>query len=120
MIEQLNDLPENVVGFKASGKVTKDEYDTILIPVVDKMADATGKINYLFVLDTDISNLSAGAWYDDIKVGLKHLFQWHKIAIVSDQKGVNKFTDIFGHLMPGEVKSFMLAELETAKTWLAM
>lgn len=118
MIEQLNDMPENVVGFKATGKITKEEFDTVLIPAVDKLADETGKIRYLFVLDTDISNMSAGAWYDDMKVGIKHLLQWKKIAIVTDQPGVNKFTDIAAHVMPGEVRSYKIAELETAKRWL--
>jgi len=119
MITQLQDLPTNVVGFRASGKVTKEEYDTVLIPAVNKLADATGKINYLFVLDTDISNLSAGAWYDDLLVGIKHLLQWRKMAIVSNQSGVNKFTDIAGHLMPGEVKSFTISQLDAAKAWVA-
>lgn len=73
MIQQIENLAENVVGFWATSKVTKDEYDTILLPAVKKLADETGKIKYLFVLDTDVSNLSGGAWYDDIKMGFQHL-----------------------------------------------
>ena len=119
MIEQLQDLPANVVGFRATGKITKEEYDTILIPAVDRLADATGKINYLFVLDTDVSNLSAGAWYDDLMVGVKHLLQWRKMAIVSNQPSVNKFTDIAGHIMPGDVKSFTINQIDAAKAWVA-
>lgn len=120
MIEQMKDLPPNVVGFHCTGNITKEEYDTILIPAVDKLADATGKINYLFVLDTDISNMSAGAWYDDLKVGLKHLLQWRKMAIVTDQKGVNKVTDMAAHVLPGEVRSFTISQLEAAKQWVAV
>jgi hypothetical protein len=119
MIEQISGLPENIVGFKATGKVSKEEYDTILIPAVDKLANDTVKIRYLFVLDTDISNMSAGAWYDDLKVGLKHLLYWKKIAIVSDQPGVNKITDISSFVLPGEVKSFTIKELVIAKQWLS-
>jgi hypothetical protein len=119
MIEQLKDLPANVAGFRASGKVTKEEYDTILIPAVDKLADNTGKINYLFVLDTDISNLSVGAWYDDLKVGLKHLLQWRKMAIVSDQEMVNKGTAMAAPMLPGEVKAFTMTDMEYAKKWVA-
>lgn len=120
MIEQMKDLPANVVGFRATGKVTKEEFDTILIPAVDKVADATGKINYLFVLDTDVSNMSAGAWYDDMKVGLKHLMQWRKIAIASDQSGVNSFTDIAKHVMPGEVRAYTISQINEAAQWLAV
>lgn len=119
MIEQMKELPANVVGFRATGIITKEEFDTILIPAVDKVADATGTINYLFVLDSDVSNMTAGAWYDDMKVGLKHLLEWRKIAIASDQEGVNNVTDIAKHLMPGEVRSFVLSEVEEAIGWLA-
>lgn len=119
MIQQLTDLPINAVGFRASGTVTKEEFDNILIPAVDKLANNTGNINYLFILDTDISNMTAGAWYDDIKVGLKHLLQWRKMAIVSDQPSVNKFTTAVGPLMPGHVKAYTIAELEQAKKWVA-
>src|ERR1700744_4092514 len=102
MLQKMNDLPAHVVGFRATGKVTKEDYDKILIPAVDKLAKEKGKINYVFLLETDISNLSIGALYDDLKVGLQHLLQWHKMAIITDQDGVNKFTDIVGHMIPGE------------------
>lgn len=35
MIEIMNDLPENVVGFRAMGKVTKEDYESVLMPAVD-------------------------------------------------------------------------------------
>ncbi len=119
MIEQIQDLPANVVGFRGTGKITKNEYDSSLLPAVDMLADSTGSLRYLFVLDSDVSNISTGAWYDDIKVGLEHLLQWKKIAIVSDQKYVNKFTQVFGTVMPGEVRAFTLSELDEAKKWVA-
>ena len=78
-----------------------------------------GKINYLFELDTDLSNMSAGAWYDDLKIGLQYLSHWRKIAIVSDQDLVNKFAVFTGHITPGEVRSFKIGELAAAKKWVA-
>ena len=117
MIEQIKNLPANVVGFR--GTITKEEYDRVLIPAIDRLAAQTGKINYLFVLDTDVSNISAGAWYDDLKVGMSHLSQWRKIAIVSNQPNVNRFTGIVGHVLPGEVKTFTLQELAAAEKWVA-
>ena len=35
MIETINDIPENVVGFRATGKVTKEDYEKVLMPAVD-------------------------------------------------------------------------------------
>lgn len=35
MINQLNDLPENVIGIAASGEVTADDLKNVLIPAVN-------------------------------------------------------------------------------------
>ena len=36
MLKILNDLPENVLGVTAEGKVTGSDYENILIPAVEK------------------------------------------------------------------------------------
>lgn len=119
MIEVITDLPENVVGFHAIGKVTKDDYEKILIPAVDTQSKKFDKINFLLLLDTNVSNYTFGAWVDDALIGLKHLTHWHKVAIVSHSDFIKKFTNIFGHLVPGTYKGFLEAEIETAKKWVA-
>jgi hypothetical protein len=35
MIEIINDLPQNVEGFHATGKVTKEDYEKVLMPAVE-------------------------------------------------------------------------------------
>jgi len=55
----------------------------------------------------------------DALAGLKHLSKWKKMAIVSDQKGVEKITDIISPVIPGESKGFSLAELAAAKNWVS-
>lgn len=119
MLQKMTDLPSNVVGFRATGKVTSHDYETVLLPAVDKQVEKTDKLNYLFVLDTDISDFNIGALMNDAKAGIKYFTKWNKIAIVSDQNGVNKFTDAFGHLLPGHTRSFTLSQLEEAKQWIA-
>ena len=119
MIEIIQDLPENVIGFHATGKVNKEDYEKILIPAVDTQAKKFNKINFLLWVDTDVSNYTFGAWVDDALVGLKHLTHWHKVAIVSSSDTIKKITDIFGHLVPGVYKGFLTGELEGAKEWVA-
>ena len=119
MIEILNDLPANVVGFRASGKVTREDYEKVLMPAVDAQEKKFNKINFLLWIDTDISNYSLGAWADDILVGFRHLTHWHKVAIVSHYDVIKKITDVFGHLVPGIYKGFQVSELEEAKQWVA-
>src|SRR5690606_28052779 len=118
MVEIITGLPEGMVGFRATGEVDKKDYTTIIEPAVDELEERTGKINFLLLLDTDISNYTPGAAFRDFLLGLKHFTKWHKMAIVSDQEGVNKFTDIISVVIPGEAKGFTKNQLEEAKAWL--
>lgn len=119
MIEVITGLPAYVAGFKATGKVTSDDYQKIIYPLVDSIAKAFGKINYLLVIETSLSNYSAGAWIDDAMLGLKYFTKWHKLAIVSSNDGIKKFTDVFGKLIPGDTKGFKTIDLPVAKEWIS-
>ena len=119
MLQLINDLPDFVVGVKASGEVTKDDIENVLIPALDKQVDQYDAIYYLLLLETDVKNWDMGAWISDAKVGLKHLTKWTKIAVVTDQEGVQKFTDVFSKLTPGEARGYSLAELDEAKRWVS-
>lgn len=118
MLQFIKDLPDDVVGIHATGEVTKEDYDKVLIPRIDDLAKKQGKIKYLLVLETDVSNFSAAAWWDDLKIGLKHFTEWNKIAVVTDQKGVEWFTDVFKYFIPGKSKGFPLNELDEAVRWI--
>jgi hypothetical protein len=40
------------------------------------------------VLQTGVGNFTPAAWWDHIKLGVKNLTKWNRIAVVGDQKGV--------------------------------
>ena len=119
MLSIIPDLPQNVVGVKATGEVTSQDFNAVVMPAVDALASSADKINYLLYLDTDLSKFTAGAWAKDAILGLQHLFNWNRVAVVSDNKGVEKFTDIFSYAVPGEYKGFSAAEYEQAVQWVA-
>ncbi len=119
MIQKITGVPDYVAGFTASGKVTRDDYETVVVPEVDKIVNQHGHIHFLLVLGTDVSNFTPGAWMKDALLGVRHLSKWKKMAIVSDQKGVEKITDIISPVIPGESKGFTLDELDQAKTWVS-
>ncbi len=119
MISILTELPSHVAGFVADGQVTKEDYENVLIPRIDAVLAQHGHIHFLLELRTDVSNFTAGAWWSDAAMGLKHFSSWKKMAIVSDQQSVEKFSDMFSALLPGKTKGFSLDELEAAKIWVA-
>ncbi len=116
MIQQITDLPKNIVGFRASGEVTKDDFD-IVLKKVEEIVEKTGKLNYLLYLDTSPANFTIGAWMKDGLVGVQNLTKWNRAAIVSDSEIIKKFTDVFSDIMPGEFKGFEMDDLQHAIDW---
>ncbi|MBB5437960.1 hypothetical protein HDC92_001634 [Pedobacter sp. AK017] len=119
MLTIIPDLPDHIFGLRASGEVTKDDLQQVLLPGLEKLSEQYKEIYYLLVLETDVRNFTAGAWVQDLIAGIKHLTEWKKMAIVTDQKAVEKFTDIFSYLSPGEAKGYKLTELPIAIGWLS-
>jgi hypothetical protein len=119
MLEKLQDLPDSVVGLKASGEVTGDDYRNVLIPAVEAALEGGRKVRLLYVLGPDVTGFSAGAAWQDTKVGVGHYSRWEKVAVVSDKEWLRHSVDLFGYLIPGEVKAFTPAEEAQARTWVS-
>lgn len=119
MITVIPDAPDNVAAFHAQGEITKDDFENLVFPQVKAKVTFFDELNYLLYLDTDLSSFSAGAWVQDIILGLKNLTKWSRCAIVTDKVGVQDFTDAVGVLMPGEFKSFPKEDLANALFWCA-
>ncbi|WP_316803335.1 STAS/SEC14 domain-containing protein [Pedobacter nototheniae] len=118
MLTEIAGLPENVFGVRATGEVNADDLKSVLLPGLKKLVDRFGEIRYLLVLDTDVKNFTAGAWVQDAKAGLQNFSSWKKIAVLSHEKGVEWFTDVFTMVTPGSSKGFKPEELKEAKAWL--
>ncbi len=116
MITPIANLPPNMVGFRASGQVTKDDFKPV-IQQVEALVEKTDKLNYLLVLDTSPKDFTAGAWLEDGLLGIKNLTKWNRAAIVTDSEEVIQFTDVFSKLMPGEFRGFHKDELQNAIDW---
>ena len=118
MLTIMSDLPDNVLGITAEGKITGTDYETILIPVVEKRLKENKKIRMLYHLGSSFTGFDMSAMLDDAKLGMKHLSAWDKIALVSDHEMINTFAKFFGYMMSCELRIFNNAELEEAKKWI--
>lgn len=121
MIERINDVPAGVIALRASGKLTKEDYERVLEPALKEATDS-GEARVLFILP-DFDGLEAGAWVEDVKTGFKaevtNRSAWKKLAFVSGVDWISKATRLFAWAMPGELKVFDMDELEEAKEWVA-
>lgn len=121
MIERIDDVPAGVIGLRASGKLTKDDYRNVLEPALKEATDS-GQARVLFVL-TDFDGLEPGAWIEDVKTGFQAEIQkrsaWKKLALVSGVDWVTKATRLFAWAMPGELGVYEMDQLDQAKSWVA-
>ncbi len=119
MIKLITDLPNNILGFEASGEVTGKDYETVLIPAVEAKLKEFPKLRLLYYLGSDFSGYDMEALWDDAKIGFKHLKAWERIAIVSDIEWIRVAVHMFGFTIPGHVSIFKNDELSNAKEWLS-
>jgi hypothetical protein len=123
MLEPISGLPDNALGFTAKGKVTKKDYKTLLIPAVEDKLKEYKKVSLLYHLGDEYEGFEAGAMWDDAKVGLAHITDWEKIAIVTDVIWIKKAGRVFEFAVetmsqPGHVKVFKNSELDQAIAWI--
>lgn len=119
MIEQIEDMPDGTVGFRAVGTVEPDDYKNVLDPAIETQA-AAGGVRMLYEVGDDFDRYSLGALWQDSKLGLTHSPRiWKRIAFVSNHDFLSHAVAIFAPIMPGEVKIFPLEQLEAAKQWTA-
>ena len=119
MLELIQEMPENVVAIRASGKVTGEDYDNVFIPAVEEKLKVLEKIRILYHLDEDLSGFTAGAMWDDAKVGIRHLSAFEKMAFVTDAKWIVGAVKVFALVIPCPVKIFSNDQLSDAKVWVS-
>jgi len=118
MIEVLKNFSDNIVALACKGHVTRRDYDTILVPAVEKALKQRKNVRVYYQIDSDFAGIDPGAVWEDFKVGLEHLQRWERIAVVTDVDWIRHTIKIFSFLMPGEVKIFSIAETSKAHDWI--
>jgi hypothetical protein len=119
MIQELKDTPNTIVAFRASNDMTREDFDSVVLPAVAELVGRTDQLNYLLVVDTPLRNFTFGDWMKDAMLGLNNLQKWNRAAIVSESEGTRYFTGLFSIIMSGEFKGFSHAELQTAIRWVS-
>ena len=119
MIRVLEGLPEHVLAVEASGTVTDDDYERVLVPALREKLERGGKVRFVYVLGEDFEGWTMGAMWEDAKLGVSELRAWEKVAVVTDKDSLRHMVKAFGWMIPGEVRVFGLSEVEVAKDWAA-
>jgi hypothetical protein len=117
MIEIESGSPEGVVVATASGRVTASDYAERLIPALEPARTGSDKLRMLLVLGPDFEGYEGEAALEDAKLGIDHWTSFDRIGLVTDHEAYATLTKAIGFLMPGEVRSFHVADLDEARRW---
>jgi SpoIIAA-like len=117
MIEILPESDGNVLGVRASEKLTDEDYKSVWIPRLEETIRVHGKVRALLYLDEGFEGWEAHALWDDAKFGLQHRKDFEKLAVVGGPKWSGWAISIGGHLLTGEVKVFSGDQLRVAWDW---
>jgi len=121
MIERIEEVPAGVIGLRASGKLTRDDYRNVMEPALREAIDS-GEARVLFVLP-DYDGLEAEAVVEDIKTGLgvefRHRSEWKKLAVVTGVDWIGKAMELFAWAMPGELQVYEMEDLDEAREWVS-
>lgn len=118
MIEMIQGLGDGIVGAKAVGTVTADDYESTLIPAVEGALAEGDKLRMLYVLGQEFETYDSEAALDDARMGMHHWSDFERIALVTDHVVYRTAVKGFGFLMPGEVKVFGNDEMDAAVEWI--
>ncbi len=124
MMDVIEDLPSGVIGVRAHGKITHDDYEKVLAPMLESALDAqanqdgTSKISFLYVIE-GFDGAEVEAVWDDTKLGIRHWNDFERIALVTDIDWMKNMTKMFAWMIPAEVKVLHLADIEEATKWVS-
>lgn len=99
-----------------SGRISDEDYKTVLIPALDRAIEEHDHIKALVILD-DVS-YSLGAMFDDAELGIRHWSGFDRIAVVGETGWMTRAIRAFAPVMPCPLKVFEPGHEEEARRWL--
>ncbi len=122
MVERLEDMPEGTLGFRISGEVHRADYTDVLEPELRKGLEAFGGLRTLYLIET-LAKIEPSALWEDAKLGfdlgIRQHDKWVRSALVTDLEWIVSAMRLFAWMVPGEARVYPVAELASAKAWIA-
>ena len=119
MLETISGLPDSVIGVTAKGRVTRKDYETVLIPAVEAALKRHDKLRLYYELGPEFTGIDPGAVLEDFEVGMRHLPHWEKLAVVTDVEWIRQAVNAFAFMIHGTVKIFPASQARAARDWIA-
>jgi hypothetical protein len=118
VFELIDGFDEGTVAVRGVGMVTATDYKTVLAPAIERATADGRKARLLLELGSRFEGYDSSAMLADSTLGIGHFASFDRIAIVTDAEWVRRAIQLFGGLIPGEVRLFENAESDDAQAWM--
>jgi hypothetical protein len=115
MIEIVNGLPDSVIGFTATGRVTGAECEAVLLPTVTRARKRHDRLRLYYELECRFP----GAAWEDLDIAPLQLQPWERVALVTDVSWVRHTVKALRFLIPAEIRVFPTAQADEGRDWIA-
>lgn len=116
MLQVLSFSKNNTIAIKASGELTREDYQR-LQPLLDKTVKDHGTFN-LYLEVEEIDKIKPQALWEDFKSYFKYAGKVDKVAVVGDSKITKALAESTTPFVSGEVRYFDGSEFLKAKEWI--
>jgi hypothetical protein len=115
MLQLLEESKGDLVAFRISGHIDKNDYD-IMLPVLEEKIKQHNKISVFAELQ-DVEDYTLKALWEDIKFDIRHANDFRRAAIVGDQMWLEMLTTAASPFTSAKVKYFNYRERDKALEW---
>lgn len=117
MLSIIENLPDHVIGIRITDKLRAEDYERLLIPLVNNKLERHSKLDLLCCIEGEWKGMEAGAAWQDLRLGLGKLGHWARMAIVSDIDWLEKAIKVLRLFSPGELRHFDDNDYDDALAW---
>ena len=119
MLKQISDMPPGTIGFEAHGDVEDDDFEETVAPVLRREIADGRKVRLLYLLGPRLRDYEGDAVREEMKFAARHATAYERVAIVSDESWLRPTLRLLSVLVPGQLRGFPVAQLQSAKAWVA-
>ncbi len=114
-------LPEttgDIIVLQANGTLTASDYTETFLPLFEHVKNTHPEVRLLITFAPDFEGFEVGALWEDMKFGVQHANDFHRVAIVGDEKWLEWMTKVSNLITQGEMRHYRMTQLLEALRWI--
>jgi hypothetical protein len=112
-------MPAGVIAVRAVGRATAADYRAVMNPAIEQATEGGRKARLYIELGEGFEGYDSSAILADTALGLGNFTSFERIAVVTDTDWIRHAIQLFGWLIPGDVRVFAVGETAGAREWIA-